>query len=144
MNMNTDINLKPAFKLHLATFMALIAILLPAFHAAAKDKDKPQIHFAQTSHDFGVVKEDGGPVSCEFKFTNTGKSNLVIISATAQCGCTKPEFPEQPIAPGKTGVIKVTYNPLGRPGAFSKIVTVKSNADSPKVRLKIKGTVMPK
>lgn len=142
--MNTNICSNPAFKLHLATLLALIAIFVAAFSAGAKDKDKPQMDFAHTSHDFGVVKEDGGPVSYEFQFTNTGKSNLVVISATAQCGCTKPEFPEQPIAPGKTGVIKVTYNPLGRPGAFSKIVTVKSNADSPKVRLKIKGTVMPK
>ena len=66
------------------------------------------------------------------------------FSATAECGCTKPVFPKQPIAPGKNGVIKVTYNPIGRPGAFDKVVTIKTNGKPGKVRLKIRGTVMPK
>ena len=79
-----------------------------------------------------------------FEFTNTGNANLVIIDVTAQCGCTRPEFPKQPIAPGKSGKIKVTYNPAGRPGAFDKTVTVKTNGSPSNVRLKIKGAVTPK
>lgn len=98
----------------------------------------------QTTHNFGTIKENGGPVTCEFPFVNEGEANLIIFDATAECGCTRPSYPKQPIAPGKSGVIKVTYNPVGRPGAFDKMVTVKTNGKPGKVRLKVKGTVMPK
>lgn len=130
-------------KIRIIALIAFAALLVSPFASFAKEKDEARMTVKETSHDFGVVKEDGGPVSCEFEFTNDGGSNLVIFSATAQCGCTRPDFPKQPIAPGKSGVIKVTYNPLGRPGAFEKMVTVKTNGKPAKLRLKIKGTVMP-
>lgn len=98
--------------------------------------------FAQKTFDFGVIKEKNGPVSHEFVFTNTGDGNLLILKATAECGCTRPEYPEKPVAPGKTGKLKVTYNPLGRPGGFDKVVTVTTNGMPRKVRLKIRGTVV--
>lgn len=112
--------------------------------ATASSKEKASISFGETIHNFGNIKEDGGPVSCEFEFVNTGGANLVVISATAECGCTTPEFPKQPIGPGKKGKIKVTYNPLGRPGGFDKVVTVKTNGKPSKVRLKVRGSVIPK
>lgn len=122
-----------------------IAILASIFspRAYSSDDSKPSIKFAQTTHDFGKIHEKGGKVSHDFTFTNDGKGNLVITDATAQCGCTKPTFPENPIAPGKDGVVKVTYNPLGRPGSFEKTVTVKTNGHPKKTRLKIKGEVIP-
>lgn len=110
----------------------------------ASSKEKAEMKFSETVHDFGTVKEDGGPISVEFPFTNTGSANLVVFDAKADCGCTTPEYPQAPIAPGKSGKIKVTYNPLGRPGAFDKVITIKTNGKPGKVRLKIRGTVMPK
>ena len=96
------------------------------------------------SHDFGIIAENGGPVSHEFEFTNTGDKPLVIISATASCGCTRPKYPQQPVKPGQKAKIKVTYLPAGRPGEFSKTVKVKTNAPKQKrVNLKITGTVTP-
>ena len=80
----------------------------------------------------------------EFRFENTGDGSLVIHSAKAECGCTTPEYPKNAVAPGKDGIIKVTYNPLGRPGGFTKIVTVRCNGNPSKVTLKIRGTVAPK
>lgn len=124
-----------------ALFMSLFSV---ALSAVAKDDTKPVMEAKETVHNFGNIREDGGPVSCEFEFENTGKGNLVIVSATAECGCTKPEFPKQPIAPGKKGKISVTYNPLGRPGGFDKVVTVKTNGKPGKMRFKIRGTVIPK
>lgn len=103
-----------------------------------------KIEFASMSHDFGSIKEANGPVSCTFKFTNTGDAPLVIKSAKASCGCTKPEFPRKPIAPGDSQTIKVTYNPQGRPGEFTKDITLKTNdSKSRRVVLRIKGTVIP-
>lgn len=123
--------------LPVALLMAMVWFALPAEAA-----EKAKISFKEKTYNFGNIREDGGSVTHEFTFSNTGKGNLVIIDAAAQCGCTRPEYPKNPIAPGKSSKIKVTYNPLGRPGAFDKAVTVKTNAG--KVRLKISGTVIPK
>lgn len=127
-----------------STLMLLCVFIAGFCMSAAAPKEKGEMKFEETVHDFGAVKENGGPVSVEFPFTNTGKANLVIYEAKAECGCTTPEYPKAPIAPGKSGKIKVTYNPLGRPGAFDKVVTVKTNGKPGKVRLKIRGTVTPK
>lgn len=128
-------------KKFLAAAMAAGAMLLAT---AAKPAGDPAVEFAETVHDFGTVAEDGGNVSCEFAFTNTGEAPLLILNATASCGCTMPKFPKQPVAPGKSGRIKVTYNPKGRPGEFDKTVTVRTNVkQQKKVTLKIKGFVSP-
>lgn len=100
----------------------------------------PSIKFEEQVWDFGVIKNDR-PASHDFEFTNVGDGNLVIVDATAECGCTKPEYSEKPVVPGKKGKVKVTYNPVGRPGSFEKTVTLKTNGDPRKVRLKIRGTV---
>lgn len=122
--------------------LVLLALILPMV-ATARKEGQPKVTFKEYRHDFGNVKEKGGNVSCNFTFTNTGDANLLIIDATATCGCTKPEYPKKPIAPGKTGVIKVTYRPIGRPGPIDRTVTVKTNGSPKKVRLKIVGNVIP-
>lgn len=114
------------------------------FSLEAADKSDARISFEKTIHDFGNIREDGGPVTYEFTFTNSGSEPLKINSARAECGCTRPTYPEGEIAPGETGVIKVTYNPLGRPGGFTKVVTVRCSGNPGKVNLKIRGTVLPK
>lgn len=127
-------------RIGLAIFMALV--MIGAVNAAEKKEAK--IKFEKSLHDFGNIKEDGGPVTYEFEFQNTGKAPLQIESARAECGCTKPEYPREEIAPGGTGKIKVTYNPLGRPGGFTKVITVRCTGNPGKVNLKIRGTVVPR
>lgn len=118
-------------------FTALTAVI--ATFAAS-----PKISFASKSHDFGTVREADGAVSYEFSFTNDGDAPLAIISARSSCGCTKPTFPRKPLMPGEKGVIKVTYNPKGRPGEFSKNITVKtSDKKNKNVKLRITGVVVP-
>lgn len=125
------------------TITIAIAIVLAVFIGAEAKKKQAQIQFAESSYNFGTIPEHGGKVSHTFEFTNTGDSNLVIIDAKADCGCTVPEFPAQPIAPGKKGHVKVTYDPIYRPGAFNKVVTVQTNGRQKKARIKISGTVNP-
>lgn len=104
---------------------------------------QPDFLFEAESHDFGTVPE-GTQATYEFKFTNTGKEPLIISNVQASCGCTTPKWSNEPIAPGKVGTITAAYNSSGRPGPFTKSITVTSNAkSSPKV-LTINGVVEAK
>lgn len=104
----------------------------------------PHIEFAEKTHDFGTIHESNGRVSTSFEFTNTGDKPLVIVTAYASCGCTKPKYPEAPIAPGQKGEISVTYNPANRRGEFSSTVTVTTNdKKNKKIKLKLTGVIVP-
>jgi hypothetical protein len=107
-------------------------------------REKPVISFVTRSHDFGSVREEVGKVSTDFVFTNTGKAPLVIQQVTASCGCTTPTWTKQPVAPGGQGKIRVTYSATGRPGIFTKTITVANNSNENPVQLTIHGVVTPK
>lgn len=114
----------------------LIFALCSILVAIAASAAGASIKFNEEVHNFGSFDESKGKVTCEFKFTNTGSSPLVLQEVKASCGCTTPEWTKTPIAPGKTGVVKATYNATGRPGAFNKTITVKSNAGETKLTIK--------
>jgi len=103
-----------------------------------------EISFKSKYHDFGKVNEDGGEIYFDCIFKNTGNSALTLTNVKASCGCTTPDWPKYPIAPGKTGIIHVSYNPANRPGPFNKSINVSSNAKTPLVVLKIHGEVIPR
>lgn len=110
--------------------------------AGAKNPNGPKFEFKSETHDFGELPE--GPVAeHKFEFKNVGTAPLIIQSASASCGCTTPEWPKEPILPGKKGTLTVRYNTQGRVGPFMKDVYIQSNAVSDKERyeLHIKGTV---
>src|SRR5687768_2955826 len=93
----------------------------------AQDSTKSTtIQFEKTTHDFGSVNESG-PITYEFKFTNTGSEPLVINNVKASCGCTTPGWTKEPVMPGKTGVVTAQYNTVNRPGGFNKSLTVIAN-----------------
>ena len=121
---------------------AIIAIFITAFSMLADDNGA-KISFVEKSHDFGTIKEANGPVSYEFEFKNGGNEPLVILSARASCGCTRPEYPEKPIKPGEKGKIKITYNPAGRPGEFDRKIKIQTNDKNRRPVLKITGVVIP-
>ena len=102
----------------------------------------PKIKFVEETHDFGNIKE-GTQATHEFKFTNTGSAPLILESVQASCGCTTPEWSKEPIAPGATGKVIATFNSSGRPGTFTKTITVKYNgaAETNTNFLTIKGFV---
>lgn len=97
--------------------------------------------WGETEHDFGKVIE-GEKVSHSFNFTNNGEADLIISKASASCGCTVPEYTKEPIAPGETGHIDVVFNSEGRPGNFSKQVTVVTNTIPNVHHLNIHGVVV--
>ena len=113
---------------------------------AAKAQDSkaaigPEIEFEKLVHDYGDVPFNGNG-ECEFRFTNTGNEPLLIQKPKSSCGCTIPSWPNEPILPGESDVIKVTYK-TNRVGNINKTVTVTSNAlKNSTVVLRIKGRVL--
>ncbi len=118
----------------------LIFISISVF---SQQKD-PTISFTQEEHDFGDIKEEGGKVSYNFEFTNTGSLPLVIYDVKPTCGCTTPKWSKEPVQPGAKGFIEATFDPKRRPGKFNKGITVKSNSSDGIVVLRILGNVLPK
>ena len=102
--------------------------------------DTTSVQMIDSVFDFGKA-EEGTKVAFNYRFKNTGKKPLVISSAHASCGCTVPEKPEEPIQPGKTGVLKVVFNTENRPGPAHKTITIVSNAYPGFPTLLLKGEV---
>ena len=123
-------------------FIALIAVALMACNMMAEEA--AEMTFKEKTHNFGVVAQDTCVVTCTFTFTNTGNAPLVIHQAISSCGCTVPEYTMEPIAPGQTGTINVTYNgKTKRPGVWKKSITIHSNAKNTPVRIYIEGEMIP-
>jgi len=99
----------------------------------------PVIHFKFLEHDYGTIyKKDNG--DCTFEFKNTGKADLQLTNVSSSCGCTVPHWPKEPIPPGQTSTIKVSYN-TNSVGPINKKVFVDHNAGE-RVTLSIKGNVV--
>ena len=105
--------------------------------------DGPVMTFDRVSHDFGTIKE-GETVETEFTFTNTGKSDLIIVDARGSCGCTVPTYPKNvPIAPGESGEMVVSFDPSNKPNLQQKTVTISANTANGRETLRIKAMVTP-
>ncbi len=100
------------------------------------------ITFEEKEFDFGTI-EQGTKVEHIFKFTNTGDAPLVIVDAKSSCGCTVPEYPKTPIAPGETADLLVKFNGSGK-NQVSKNITIIANTETGKEVIKIKAFVNPK
>jgi hypothetical protein len=122
--------------------LVLLSVFLSLVFVGASAQAK--IQFSNTKHDFGNVREANGPVSHVFTFKNTGNAPLVIQDVKTTCGCTSPEYTKEPVQPGKSGIVKATFDPSGRPNYFDKNLTVISNAEPNSVTLNIKGNVEAK
>jgi len=112
---------------------AATAATVPAADAAV-------ISFEKDSYNFGNVTQ-GEKVYYSYKFKNTGKSPLIVLNATATCGCTVPEVPKEPVKPGDEGVIKVVFDSNGKQGLQDKVITVTSNANPAIAELHLTGEV---
>ncbi len=127
------------------SLVIMITLFFAAFNMQAQEKQvstQDSIIFKSIVHDYGTIVQgaDGG---CEFTFTNKGKTPIILNDVKASCGCTTPDWTRTPVAPGEKGIIKVTYN-TNNVGAFSKSITVSSNAVNTPLVLTIKGNVTPK
>ncbi|MEM9981190.1 MAG: DUF1573 domain-containing protein [Bacteroidota bacterium] len=126
-----------------AYFFTLMIAVLGMFHSVQAQQANAQassMKFENVKHNFGTIPQ-GTPVTTEFSFKNTGKTPVVISEVKTSCGCTTPFYTKDPVPPGKSGVIKASYN-AAKAGDFNKSITVKTNAGD--TVLFIKGSVVAK
>lgn len=101
-------------------------LFLGAFALGISTLFAQELKLGSENVEFGEVKL-GTTVTSVMKVTNTGKEPLIIKSVVGSCGCTVPEYPKTPIAPGQSADIKVNYSVGSVAGAFNKTVTISSN-----------------
>lgn len=127
-----------------ATFVFGIVFLAMSQTTVSVESGSPtamaKFKWEKTTHNFGKIQQ-GKPVSIEFTFTNQGTSPLVISNVKGSCGCTVTKYSKEPIAPGKTGNVKATFNAAAM-GAFNKSVRVTANVEGGTETLFIKGEVV--
>ena len=118
-----------------------IIVLFVSLSKAYGQEKIAEIQFKETVIDYGIIEngEDGKKI---FEFKNTGNAPLVFNRIFSSCGCTIPKKPEKPVLPGESGEIQVNYD-TKRTGIFQKAITVRSNAKTPNIILRIKGEVLP-
>ncbi len=123
-------------------FLSLICINL-LYAQESTNTDAAVISFSEESFDFGDI-EQGEKVKHVFKFENKGKAPLILSNVLTQCGCTATNWPRDPIAPGKSGEIEVSFNSAGKMGVQNKVVTIVSNASNSREKVNITTNVTPK
>lgn len=100
-----------------------------------------KMEFINLEHDFGIINAEK-TVETSFTFKNTGDADILISNATGSCGCTVPDYPKTPIAPGETGEIKVSFSPKGKSGMQNKTVTLTANTASGTEQLTVKANIV--
>ena len=125
----------------LLTLFATLMVWGAAADSQAQDK-KAVISIPVKEYNFGTIKEGEGKVSHVFEIKNTGTAPLVLTRVMSSCGCTVPSYSKEPIAPGKSSKITVTYDPAGRVYPFVKTVSIYSNGKEGPEVITIKGEVV--
>lgn len=124
------------------SFLFSMALMAQGPQAPAQPTPASVAKFNKEAFDFAKIPQ-GTPVTTYFEFKNISKAPIVVESVSASCGCTTPEKPEAPIAPGATGKIKVGYN-AASVGTFSKPIYVKFAGINESITVTISGEVVNK
>jgi len=120
--------------------LSLLTLTFAGFSQILMQEKTAEITFKKELIDYGTINQNANGVRT-FYFKNTGNAPLIISEARKVCGCTIPSFPKAPILPNESGKIDVKYD-TKRLGNFSKSVIIISNASTPELTLKIKGTIV--
>jgi hypothetical protein len=138
-----------------SVFVIVLALSVPSCGQRSSNADKVNetlnndfgdlgegaiLKFDTLHHGFGVL-QSGEEVACRFAFTNTGTAPLLIREVKAGCGCTNVKYPQQPVKPGDSGAVEITYNTRGKNGLQNQKVVVLSNGEEPSIILSITAQV---
>lgn len=129
---------------HLYIALMCCAAVLLLFTAA---KAPDPLQFDHKTFDFGTVSESADPIVHSFTFVNVASEPVAVLSVSTGCGCTRPTYPTEPIAPGDSAAILITFTPKGQSGSISKDIKVRYRAatasSSRRTSLRLRGTVIP-
>ncbi|MGC4041670.1 MAG: DUF1573 domain-containing protein [Flavobacterium sp.] len=128
--------MKNSIKKGIALLFVASALLL----SSCSNQKHAEMKFEEQEFDFGKIIQ-GDKVTHNFKFANTGETDLVIDNAKGSCGCTIPEYPKTPIKSGESGTIKVSFNSAGKSGEVEKTVTIICNTKNKMEQIKIKANI---
>ncbi|WP_425638211.1 DUF1573 domain-containing protein [Algoriphagus yeomjeoni] len=120
-----------------------VFVMAIAFNANAQEQSGAVLTFKEKSIDFGDITQ-GDKVEHTFELTNTGSTPLIISNVAVTCGCTATSWPKEPIAPGKSSEIKVSFNSAGKMGKQNSVVRIYSNASEPIEKVSLISNVLPK
>ncbi len=129
------------------SLVGLLTAMLCLFTINLSAQDGPPvgptttIEFEKTTYDFGDV-EEGVRVTQVYTFTNTGDEPLIFSNARGSCGCTVPQWPREPIAPGETASITVEFNTKNKKGKRNQKVTLTGNTNPPQTFIYLTGNVI--
>lgn len=130
------------------TLLAACALGFPSVarsqESAVGGKGTQTVRFDHEKWNFGDVAEDGGKVEHTFVFTNVSSKPVVILDVTSGCGCTTPSYSRKPVMRGEKGEIVVSFDPMNRPGHFSKGISVQISGSTEPVTLLVEGVVTPR
>lgn len=98
------------------------------------------ITFDTLHYDFGTIIE-GEQVVGYFDYKNTGTDPLLILSVRASCGCTTPEWSQEPLEPGERETLNIIFDAGGRRGSQHKEIIVHTNAENGEVSLAVFASV---
>ena len=127
----------------LGILFSLFAFALVFAAQAQQVSSGAVISFKEKSVDFGDIVQ-GQKVEHTFTLTNSGTEPLIISNVAVTCGCTVPSWPKEPIAPGDSAEIKVTFNSTGKMGKQNSVVRIYSNATEPIEKVSLISNVLPK
>ncbi|MBP1225126.1 DUF1573 domain-containing protein [Flavobacterium sp. 1355] len=128
-----------ALVLGLMSFSAIAPVQSLASTAKTETAASTIVWKAETI-DVGEIPQ-GTPKAIVYEFKNTGKTAVVITNVVGSCGCTATDYTKEPVLPGKSAKVTATYNAANK-GAFTKTVTVTTNAETAPKTLTLKGTVI--
>ncbi len=124
----------------ITTFVAGIAALL-----LTSGRGADLLQFDHTSYNFGIVSETTKEIVHEFTFVNTASEPVAVLSVSTGCGCTRPKYPVEPIGPGKSGKVTITFLPKGQSGEINKDIKVRYRGatarSSKRITLRLRGVV---
>lgn len=126
-------------KLIMRAIFSISAVLMLMTGTAQSKTD-----FTKLDHDFGEIREQGGPAEFTFHFVNNGENPIRITNVKASCGCTTPGWTREEVMPGDSGYVKAKYNPMNRPGRFRKSLRITTTDPASNKTLYISGFVKPK
>jgi hypothetical protein len=119
--------------------IAIIAFLMLFLFG---ERASAQLHFERTIFDFGDIKEQDGKVEYTFSFENIGEKPVVILNVMSGCGCTTPYYSRKPVLKGERAEVRVVFDPINRPGHFSKSVSILTSASNTPYTLTLRGNVL--